>query len=130
MTPTPPPLDLVTVAIAVASALLGVGAGTIVGTYSVILLCALGGAAWSASNAETDPGGRRLRTVLHIALRVGLAVLCTVPMSELAATAWPQVNVRWLFGPVAVVIAGQPRWALRFVRATFERVGIVERPRT
>ncbi len=127
MPPENPPLDLVTVAIGAASALLGAGAGTIVGTYSVILLCAMGGAAWSASNIDPLEEKRRLRTLLHIALRVGLAVLCTVPMAELAAGAWPMVNVRWLFGPIAVIVAGQPRWALRLLRATFERVGITER---
>lgn len=123
-----PPLDLVTVAIAVASALLGVSAGTIAGTYSVIILCALGGACWSASNVDFGaPEYRRLRAGLHIALRVGLALVCTVPLSELVATAWPQLHVRWTLAPLAVIVAGQPRWALRLLRAAFERVGIVER---
>jgi len=123
-----PPLDIVSIAIAAATAMLSAGAGTVVGTYSVILVCALGGAAWSAGNQEPFEQHRRARTLLHILLRVGLALVVTVPIAEMASSAWPQLQVRWLFGPVAMLVAGQPPWAAGLLRGLAARIGIQPQP--
>lgn len=111
-TPPQQPLDIVTVAIAVVSWLLGADVAAIVGPYAVILLSALGGAAWSASRR---PQRTRTAVVLHIALSVGLALIATVPLAELIAR-WAEVHARWILAPAAVLIAARPEWIWQQVR--------------
>lgn len=122
-TPTPPPIDVVTVAIAVTTLLFGPAVAEFVGPYSVIFLGAALGGAWSASRREPDSRGS---TVLHMALMIGLAVLITVPASSVASRQFG-IELKWMLGPVAVVIAGighdWPRvgsWAVNLVRGMAE----------
>lgn len=115
-TPTPP-IDPVTVAIAIATGLFGSTAAQYVGPYAVIIVGALIGAAWSAS--RRDPGSR-IGTAAFILLLIGLAVLVSVPLAEVAARYVGQ-DSRWMLGPVAVVVAGVgERWPA-LVRATWRR---------
>ena len=115
-------LDLTTVFIALATALFGSQAGTQVGVYAVILLSSLGAAAWSASKL---PEGPRKGKALHIVVMVGLALAVTVPVAELCAWVLAKqgldISARWMFAPVAIVIAARPDWVVRWVRGFFER---------
>lgn len=112
MTPQPTQLDIITVAIAVASWVLGAEVAAIVGPYSVILLSAVGGAAWSAGR-KAQP--TRLGALLHIAGSVGLALIATVPLAELIAR-WTDLQARWTLAPAAVLIAARPDWVWRQIR--------------
>lgn len=115
--PPQQPIDIVTVAIALASWRLGAEAALIVGPYTVILLAALGGAAWSASRT---PGRTHWGTVLHIALSIGLALIATVPLSELLAQ-WAGLQARWTLAPAAVLIAARPDWIVAQLRRRLDR---------
>jgi Ca2+/Na+ antiporter len=117
MSPPSPPLDIVTVAIAAFTAMFGANVGVPLGTYAVIILGALGGAAWSASKREDS---RRMSTLLHMVLMVGLAIICTVPLAE-AVASWWHISSRWMFAPVAVVIAARPDWVVAQVKRLLER---------
>lgn len=108
--PPQPPLDIVAVAIAALSWAIGAEAAAIVGPYSVIILSALGGAAWSASRGEPKGAGR---TALQIVLAIGLALIATVPAAELIAH-WLDVHERWTLAPAAAIIAARPEWVLRW----------------
>ncbi len=108
MTPHPPQLDIVTVAIAAASAMLGTYWGGIVGPYAVIILAAMGGAAWSAASR---PESTRWAAVRHGGLMVGLALLVTVPLAEFL-TRWTGLESRWMLGPLAALIAARPEWVV------------------
>ena len=82
MTPPPhAPLDIVTVLITLFSAILAPELANVLGPYVVIVLSALGGAAWSSTYGEAST---RRSTALHIVLMVGLALIATVPLAELA----------------------------------------------
>ena len=119
----PTSLDIVTVSIAVATWLVGAEVAAVIGPYAVIVLSALGGAAWSASRREQPPGlgmVGTLRTLLHILLSVGLALIATVPAAELIAR-WTDVQSRWMLGPAAVVIAARPDVLWRWLRAAVLR---------
>jgi hypothetical protein len=110
---TPPAsLDIVTVAIAVTSWVLGAEIAAIVGPYTVILLSALGGAAWSAGRRTQSS---RLGALTHIVLSVGLALIATVPLAELIAR-WTDLQARWTLAPAAVLIAARPDWIWQQVR--------------
>jgi hypothetical protein len=107
-TPTPP-LDIVTVMIAAATWAIGSEAAQYVGPYSVIILGAIGGATWSASSRQSESRWQALRYVLWM---VGLALIATVPLAELIAR-WTEIAPRWIFAPVAVVVAARPDWVIR-----------------
>lgn len=122
--PAPPPIDIVTVAIAIATAMFGQEMAYIVGPYTVIVLGAALGGAWSASRREQGAGGGTLK---HMVLVIGWALLITVPLAYLGEKHFG-LEAKWLFGPVAVVIAGighdWPRvmgWGLGQARALIER---------
>jgi hypothetical protein len=109
MPPQPPPaLDLLTLAATLATFVFG-PAGAVVGAYSIIILSALGGAAWSSASREQ---ATRWETLRHFALRVGLALLLTVAIAD-----WMQEHVglemRWTLGPLAALVAAKPEWVLR-----------------
>jgi hypothetical protein len=111
----PPPLDIVTVAIAVAALVTGPDLAALIGPYSVILLAAVGGAAWSASST---PEGTRKATLTHMLAMVGLALIGTVPLAE-ALARFAGIEARWVFGPMAAVIAARPDWVVGWVRRWF-----------
>lgn len=111
------PIDIVTVAIALASWMLGAEAAAIVGPYTVILLAALGGAAWAASRTT---GRTHWGTVLHMSGSIGLAVIATVPASELLAQ-WAGLQARWTLAPAAVMIAARPDWIVAQLRRRLDR---------
>lgn len=103
MPPNPPPsIDIVTVAIALAATMFSPGIAAVVGPYAVILLGATLGGAWAASR-QTQPD--RMATVWHILGCIGIALIVTVPASELVASRWG-LESRWTLGPVALVIGG------------------------
>lgn len=113
----PPQLDIVTVAIALVSLITGPELAALIGPYSVILLAAIGGAAWSATSVES---GNRLQTLRHIFLMVGLALIGTVPLAEgLARLAG--IEARWALGPVAAVIAARPDWVVGWLQRWVQR---------
>jgi hypothetical protein len=112
MTPSTQPLDIATLAIAAFTALFGAQIGVPLGVYAVIIIGAFGGACWSASKL---PERGRGATLLHIAWMVGLALIGTVPIAE-AVARWMNLNERWMFAPVAVVIAARPDWVVAQVR--------------
>lgn len=113
MTPPQSSLDIVTVSIAVASWLVGAEVAAIIGPYTVILLSALGGAAWSAGRRVQ---GTRLGAAVHIVLSVGLALIATVPLAELIAR-WTDLQARWTLAPAAVLIAARPDWIWQQLRS-------------
>jgi hypothetical protein len=122
---TTPPLDIVTVSITIATAVFGAPVASIVGPYSVILIGAALGAAWSAS--RRPPTDSRFRTLLYMLAVVTLALLITVPAAELLAQ-YAHIEARWILGPVAALIGGigddWPKiraWALDFVRGVVTR---------
>lgn len=114
MPPHPPPLDIVTVSVAVFTFAFG-PVGVVVGAYAVIVLSALGGAAWSSASREAST---RWATLQHVAFCVGLALLLTVPLAG-----WIQANagleMRWTLGPIAALIAAKPDWVLRRIAAAW-----------
>ena len=116
MTPQPPPplLDLVSVAGAVATIAFG-PAGVIVGAYAVVILSALGGAAWSSASRPEDS---RLGTLKHFALRVGLALLLTVALADVLQR-YTGIEMRWTLGPLAALVAAKPEWVLRRISAAW-----------
>ena len=115
--PPPTPLDIVTVTIAVATWLVGAEVADVIGPYAVILLSALGGAAWSASRRVQLT---RMGTLLHIVLSVGLALIATVPVAELMA--WgTRLQSRWMLAPAAVVIAARPDVLWQLLRSALSR---------
>lgn len=116
MATSPPSLDIVSVAIVALTAVFGVNAA-VVGPYAVIFLAAIGGAAWSASNRPPD---KRMPTLLHIALMVGLALITTVPIAELVGR-WLSLDSRWMFAPIAVVISSRPEWVVATFKKLIER---------
>jgi len=132
--PTNPNLDLVSVAIA----LLGVAsiapeAAQIIGPYAVIFFGALLGASFAASRREP---ASRWAAVWFMAKIVGLTLVITVPCAQLIATAYPNAEVRWTLGPVAIVLAGignaWPKvaaWFLGLVRGIVERWASTTNPR-
>lgn len=118
MAATPPPsLDIVTVTIAVATWIVGAEVAAIVGPYTVILLSALGGAAWSASRSVQLT---RMGTLLHIVLSVGLALIATVPAAELIAR-WTDAQPRWMLAPAAVLIAARPDVLWQWLRTAMPK---------
>jgi hypothetical protein len=115
MPPQPPPaLDLLTLAATLATFVFG-PAGAVVGAYSIIILSALGGAAWASANHEQST---RWDTLKHFALRVGLALLLTVAIAD-----WMQehdgLETRWTLGPLAALVAAKPEWVLRRIGAAW-----------
>lgn len=122
-TPAPPAIDVVTVAIAVSTFAFGPAVAQFVGPYSVIFLGAVLGGAWSASRRDAASRGS---TIVHMMLMIGLAVLITVPAAGIASN-YLTLDLKWLLGPMAVVIAGighdWPRvgvWAVEFARGLIE----------
>lgn len=109
MSAPPQSLDIVTVMIAAATWAVGAEAAQIIGPYSVIILGAIGGATWSASSRQSENRWQALRYVLWM---VGLALIATVPLAEIIAR-WTEIAPRWMFAPVAVVIAARPDWVIR-----------------
>lgn len=107
-----PQLDIVSVVVVVTSWVLGAEIASVVGPYTVILLSALGGAAWSAGRRAQRS---RLAVVTHIVLSVGLALIATVPLSELIAR-WTDLQARWTLAPAATLIAARPDWVWQQVR--------------
>jgi hypothetical protein len=123
-TPATPPIDIVTVAVAVCASLFGAQVAEIVGPYSVIVMGAVLGAAWSTSRRDALP---RLSALGHVLLMVALALLVSVPAAELLALHTPLAS-RWLLGPVAAVVAGIGqdwpavlRWLIGLLRRRAER---------
>lgn len=123
MTPPPPHPDIVTVAIAVATALFGPQMGEIAGPYGVILLGACLGGAWATTRR---PESGAVSSLLYMAGVVGIALLVTVPLSELVASHWG-LESRWTLGPVAAIVGGighdWPKvgaWALSLAKQVVE----------
>jgi hypothetical protein len=125
MQPTPPPLDIVTAAIALAGLVFAPAVAHAVGPYAVILLGAILGAAISAGLRPPDS---RIGGATHMLIWVGLTVVLTVPASMVAVNYMPHVEVRWLLGPMAILIAGighqwpdVVRWGLSLAKRFAER---------
>lgn len=118
MTPTPPPpLDIVTVAIALASWVFGAQAASAVGTYAVIVIFAIGGAAWSAGKRTTDT---RLGAFWHGSLMVLLALGVTVPLAE-ALHHYVGLESRWTVAGIAALVAARPEWVVEQLRQLWGR---------
>lgn len=125
MNPQSPQLDLVTVFITIAAALFGKELAGVVGPYAVIFLGAILGGAWSASRR---PATTRLALVGYLAAVVIGVLMVTVPAAELIASRYPAIEVRWMLGPVAVIVGGiggdWPKviaWFLGLFRSVVER---------
>jgi peptidoglycan/LPS O-acetylase OafA/YrhL len=114
---TPPPLDIVSFVVALLSLVFSHQAAQAIGPYAVIVVCAIGGASWSA--ARIGEATTR-KTMGHIALWAGLGVICAVPLAEGLArfTGW---EVRWILGPGAALVAAHPDWIWLRVRALIDR---------
>jgi hypothetical protein len=106
--PSGPDLGIVAVATWVAAWAFGPEAAGIIGPYSVIILCAIGGASWSASRVTQTT---RHAVVMHIALRAGMSMVLTVSCAKLMG-AWMGVEPSLLFGAVAIVLAARPDWVI------------------
>lgn len=105
------PPDAITVAIAIASWLLGPDVAEVVGAWSVILLSALGGAAWSVGQ---EVSMTRWAAVGHILLGMGLAIITTIPAAELLAR-YASLEPRWTLAIAAALIAARPKTAIRLI---------------
>lgn len=106
---SPPQIDLVTVAIAIAALVFSPEISAIVGPYSVIILGAVIGGGLGLSNR---PPTSRFSAAQYLVLMVGLALLVSVPFSDLLANHFG-VRSNWLLGCVAVVVAWiGPDWPL------------------
>lgn len=125
-TPPPPPIDIVTVATTLAGLLFAPAVADAVGPYAVILLGAILGASISAGLRPPDA---RIGSFMHMCIWVGLALVLTVPASLIAIAYMPEgIEVRWVLGPVAIVIAGighrwpdVAQWAMALLRRLIER---------
>jgi hypothetical protein len=116
-----PPIDPVTVAIAIAGTAFSPQLAQLIGPYAVIVLAAILGAGISAGLRDQSS---RTSTLLHMVTWVGLSLLFTVPLSMLVmAYAVPEgVQLQWLLGPVATLIAGVGhRWPQLLVWLVIER---------
>jgi hypothetical protein len=119
MTPSPPPaIDIVSLVVALLSVVFSHQAAQLIGPYAVIVVCAIGGASWSASRIGE---ASTRKTLGHIVLWAGLGIVCAVPLSEAAARLWAALEVRWLLGPVAGFIAAHPDWAWQRLKGRFDR---------
>ena len=112
MSASTPPLDIVTVMIALATWVVGSEAAYYIGPYSVIIAGAVGGATWSASARPTE---NRWQTFRYVLWMIGLALISTIPLAEIIAR-YTDIAPRWMFAPLAVLIAARPDWVLRQVR--------------
>lgn len=127
MTGSPPHvhLDIVTLAVAVSTTLFSPELAALVGPYVVILFGAALGAAWGASRQTRSS---KWATVMYVLGVMGLALIITVPASELIARHWG-IESRWTLGPVAALIGGIGRdwpevgkWILNVVKTWVERL--------
>ena len=117
----PPNLDLFSVVVVFATSLGANGdIASILSAYGLIVVSAIGGAAWAATGL---PGLTKAATLLHMLLMVGLALIGTVPLAELLARV-SGVEVRWLLAPLAVLIAARPDWVIVAIGRWFSRKGI------
>ena len=111
MQPTPPPPpDLVTVAISAASWIFGANASTAIGTYGIVIVFAVAGAAWSASGR---PESERWAWAAfrHSVLMVMLALALAVPLAE-ALHNYVGLESRWTLAPIAALVAARPDWVI------------------
>jgi hypothetical protein len=117
MNTPPPPLDIVSFVVALLSLVFSHQAAQAIGPYAVIVVCAIGGASWSASRIGEASNGKTFR---HIAWWAGLGVIFAVPLAEGLArfTGW---EVRWLLGPGAALLAAHPDWIWLRVRGLIDR---------
>ncbi len=91
------PLEFMQVITSVASFMFGPQVGAVLGPYAVIIVCAATGAIAHAMRANTRS---HPQTVGLILFGIGLAVVSTVTLSVLVATA-SGLNENWIFGPMA-----------------------------
>jgi hypothetical protein len=103
--------------VAAASILFSPIAAAYIGPYAVIAVCAVGGASWSASNI---PESTTRKTLCHVALWTMAALVFTVPAATVLS-GWTEIEVRWLFGPVAGLIAAHPDWLWVRLRGMLDR---------
>lgn len=116
MTPQPQ-LDIVAVAISIAAAFFGADLALVIGPYAVIFLAALGGAGWALASRPTTDTKHGL---LFMLLMVGLALIGTVPLAEAVARLFG-IEARWMFAPMATLIAARPDWVISRLRSIFDR---------
>lgn len=123
MNAPPPPIDIVSLAIALAGLIFGQELAQMIGPYAVIMMGASLGAVISASRLEPGTG---MHWAAHLGFFVTLALLVTVPLAY-----WLERQLgfesKWLFGPVAILVAGigqdwplLVRWALGQARRLAE----------
>lgn len=131
--PSSPNLDLVSVAVALLGVLLSREVAQIVGPYVVIFFGAILGASFAASRR---PQTTRSRLLGFMATVVGLTLVITVPCAQIIAAWYPEAEVRWTLGPVAILIGGigsdWPKvaaWFLGLVRTVVERWASTTEPR-
>lgn len=118
MHPTPPPLDIVSVLIALATLVFSPAVAAVVAPQVVIIIGATLGAVYGASRREP---GTRTGTLGYIVGMVVLALLVTVPVAEVLSS-WTGINLHWLLGPAAALIAGlEPDWLMAKARALLGR---------
>ncbi len=119
-------LDIVAVLTAIAGAMFAPEFAAIAGSYAAIFLGAVVGAFWAASTRPA--GSSTLGTIGYAIAVILLSLAVTVPTAEVAS---PYINVsepRYLFFPLATIIAGVgdrwPKlvaWAWSFIRSGIAR---------
>jgi hypothetical protein len=93
-----PDLTPVHVFTVIASSVFGLQMAMLIGPYIVIGIGAMGGAAVMILQRRGDGN---VRAFVYFLASTALAVLLTVPLSMVAASAWEAINATWLFAPVS-----------------------------
>lgn len=118
-------LDPINALTAIASALFGAALAPFIGAYSVIVIAATVGAAWSL---RRQPGSTALATIAYFSLINFTAILVTVGAATVLAEWFKLSEPVWLFSPIALLIGGVggdwPRvlkWLFLRALSVFER---------
>lgn len=97
-----PSLDPIEVARLLAGAFLSQRLAAVVGPYAVIILAAMGGAAFALANRP--PTGRS-SSFFFFTWTTVMAVLLTVPVATLVANYKDDWEAQWFFIPMAAILA-------------------------
>lgn len=118
-------LDPVAAAIAIATLIFGPAMAGFIGPYSVIVIAATVGAAWSLRRIEKT---NAIEVVSYFSLIVFTAILVTVAATNALATWLNIAEPMWLLSLVALVIGGVggdwprvARWLFLWAVRMFER---------
>lgn len=118
-------LDPINVAIVIASVILGEALAEVIGPYTVILIAATVGTAWSLGRRSPSS---KFNAFGYFALMVSTAALVTVSTANAIGNWLGHTDTSWMLAPIAMLIGGiggdWPRllvWSFKRALQIFER---------